>query len=150
MKNRIPNLSLSTDIIVGFPNETEEQFEDTLKMVRAAQYDSAFTFIYSPRKGTPAARMEDNVDYATKSKRFQRLVKELEVTVSASSMKMVGNTYDVLVDSFSKTDKNKLSGYTESNKLVHFVGDESLLGKIVKVKIVESRTYSLIGELVNE
>lgn len=150
MREKIPNLSLSTDIIVGFPNETEEQFEDTLKIVREAKYDSAFTFIYSPRIGTPAAKMEDNVSYETKSKRFMRLVKELEVTVSESSNKMVGGVYDVLVDTFSKTDKNMLSGYTESNKLVHFKGDESMIGEIVKVKITESRTYSLMGEIVNE
>ena len=150
MREKIPNLSLSTDIIVGFPNESEEQFEDTLKIVREAKYDSAFTFIYSPRIGTPAAKMEDNVTYETKLNRFKRLVKELEVTVSESSKKMVGNTYDVLVDTFSKTDKNMLSGYTESNKLVHFKGDINMIGEIVKVKIIESRTYSLIGEIVNE
>ena len=149
MKAKIPGLGLSTDIIVGFPNETEEEFEDTLKLVDEVKYDSAFTFIYSPRRGTPAAKMEDKVSKETKSKRFKELVKHLEVSVSASSNRMVGNIYDVLVDGYSKTDDQMLSGYTESNKLVHFKGDESLVGQIVKVKIIESHTYSLIGEKVD-
>ncbi|MGM9873788.1 MAG: tRNA (N6-isopentenyl adenosine(37)-C2)-methylthiotransferase MiaB [Bacilli bacterium] len=150
MKEKIPSLNLSTDIIVGFPNESEEQFLDTIDLVNKVQYDSAFTFIYSPRKGTPAARMEDNVPYKEKSRRFMKLVNALEVSISNSSNSMVGHTYDVLVDGYSKTDNNKLSGYTENNKLVHFEGDISLVGQIVKVKIKESHTYSLLGELVNE
>ena len=150
MKKKIPGLALSTDIIVGFPNESEEQFLDTIEMVKYVQYDSAFTFIYSPRFGTPAANMKDDVPYEVKSKRFIQLVNELEKSVSASSERMVDKIYDVLVDGLSKTDSNMLSGYTESNKLVHFKGDETLVGEIVKVKIVKSKTYSLIGELVNE
>lgn len=150
MKAKIPNLGLSTDIIVGFPNESEEQFLDTLEMVKYVQYDSAFTFIYSPRYGTPAANLEDNISYKTKSERFIRLVKELEKSVSASSEKMVGNIYAVLVDGVSKTDDNMFSGYTECNKLVHFKGNETMVGQIVKVKILQSKTYSLIGEIVNE
>ena len=94
--------------------------------------------------------MEDNVTYETKSKRFIRLVKELEKSVSASSLSMVGNVYKVLVDGVSKTDKNMLSGYTESNKLVHFRGDASMVGTIINVKIIQSKTYSLIGEVVDE
>ena len=150
MKKKIPGLALSTDIIVGFPNESEEQFLDTIEMVKYVQYDSAFTFIYSPRFGTPAANMKDDVPYEVKSKRFIQLVNELEKSVSASSERMVDKIYDVLVDGLSKTDSNMLSGYTESNKLVHFKGDETLVGQIVKVKIIKSKTYSLIGELVNE
>ncbi len=146
MREKIPGLGLSTDIIVGFPNETEEQFQNTLKLVDEVKYDSAFTFIYSPRRGTPAAKMEDNVTKEEKSKRFQELVKHLEVSVSESSQKMVGNVYDVLVDGVSKTDENMLSGYTESNKLVNFKGDIHQVGRIIKVKITESHTYSLIGE----
>lgn len=149
MKAKIPGLSLSTDIIVGFPNESDEDFQDTLKMVDEVRYDSAFTFIYSPRKGTPAAKMEDLVSKETKSKRFKELVKHLEVTVSESSLRMVGNTYKVLVDGPSKGDANMYSGYTESNKLVHFKGTPEMIGKIINVKINESHTYSLIGEVVN-
>ncbi|NLV28996.1 MAG: TRAM domain-containing protein, partial [Erysipelotrichaceae bacterium] len=142
-------LSLSTDIIVGFPDETEDQFRETLSLVDEAKYESAFTFIYSPRKGTPAARMTDNVAKDIKSKRFLELIKHLEKSVEASSNIMVGQVYDVLVDGVSKTDSSMLSGYTESNKLVHFPGDESFVGKIIKVLIKESHTYSLIGEVVN-
>ena len=149
MREKIPGLSLSTDIIVGFPNESEEEFNDTLSLVDIVKYESAFTFIYSPRKGTPAAKMEDNVSYEVKSKRFQELVKHLEVFIEKDAEKYIGNTYKVLVDGNSKTDENMLSGYTESNKLVHFKGDKNLVGKIVNVKILESHTYSLIGELVN-
>ena len=150
MREKIPGLSLSTDIIVGFPNETEEEFQDTLSLVDIVKYEAAFTFIYSPRKGTPAAKMLDNVPYEVKSRRFKELVKHLEVNIEEYSKQMVGNTYDILVDGESKTDKSMMSGYTETNKMVHFKGDSSLIGKIVKVKITESHTYSLIGELVNE
>ena len=149
MREKIPGLSLSTDIIVGFPNETEEQFNETLTLVDEVKYESAFTFIYSPRKGTPAAKLVDNVTYETKSRRFKELVKHLEVHIEKDAKSYVGNTYKVLVDGTSKTDENMLSGYTESNKLVHFKGDSSLVGKIVLVKIIESHTYSLIGEIVN-
>ena len=150
MRNKIPGLSLSTDIIVGFPNETEEQFQDTLSLVDIVKYESAFTFIYSPRRGTPAAKMVDNVSYADKSRRFKELVKHLEVNIEKDAASYVGGTYKVLVDGISKTDDNMLSGYTESNKLVHFKGSNDLIGKIVNVKINESHTYSLLGELVNE
>ena len=150
MKEKIPNLSLSTDIIVGFPNETYEQFLDTLKMVDYVKYDSAFTFIYSPRPGTPAADMEDNVSLEEKHIRFNELVRTCEKYISEAADKMVGETYTVLVDGPSKTDKKMMSGYTESNKLVHFESsDLSLVGKIIKVKIIESHTYSMIGEIVN-
>ena len=149
MRSKIPGLSLSTDIIVGFPNETEEQFKETLSLVDIVKYESAFTFIYSPRRGTPAAKITDNVTYEDKVRRFKELVKHLEVNIEKDSLSYVGNTYKVLVDGVSKTDSNMLSGYTESNKLVHFKGDMSLVGKIVDVKVTESHTYSLIGELVN-
>lgn len=149
IRSKIKDVYLSTDIIVGFPNETEEQFQETLEMVKFAQYDSAFTFIYSPRNNTPAAKMVDNVTREEKSSRFKRLVAELEKSVSASSMAMVGKTFKVLVEGASEKDSSMLSGYTEGNKLVHFKGDLSLVGKIVDVKIIASHTYSLIGELIN-
>ncbi len=150
LRKLIKGVSLSTDIIVGFPNETEEDFLDTLEVVKYCQYDSAFTFIYSPRVGTPAAQIKDNVTRAEKSERFNRLVKTLEVSISAKAKAYIGKVEEVLVDCTSKKDDNMLSGYTETNKLVNFKGDSSLIGKIVKVKILESHTYSLIGEIVNE
>ncbi len=150
IRKKIPNVYLSTDIIVGFPNESYKQFLETIEMVRYVKYDSAFTFIYSPRNGTPAAKIEDNVTAKEKSTRFKELVKELEKTISLSSDRMIGNIYSVLVDGFSEKDNSMLSGYTEGNKLIHFKGDSSLIGKIVKVKILNSHVYSLIGELIDE
>ena len=149
IKEKIPGVALSTDIIVGFPNETYEQFLDTVKLVHEVKYDSAFTFIYSPRNGTPAAKIKDNVTDKEKSKRFKELVKALEEEITPIANKMVGKIYPVLVEGFSEKKKDMLSGYSESNKLVHFEGDASLIGKIVNVKINESHTYSLIGELIN-
>lgn len=150
IRDRIPDCALSTDIIVGFPNESDEDFEATLDVCRKVGYSSAFTFIYSPRKGTPAAAMVDGVDSKTKHERFTRLVATLEVSVSAASQAMVGKTYSVLVDGPSKKDPRLLSGYTESNKLVHFVAPAYLKGQIVEVKIDESHTYSLLGTLVGD
>ena len=149
MREKIPGLSLSTDIIVGFPNETDEEFKDTLSLVDIVKYEAAFTFIYSPRKGTPAAKIEDNISKEVKTARFLELVKHLEKGIEEHSKLMVGQTFDVLVDGVSKTDKEMYSGYTEENKLVHFKGCEQLIGKIIKVKITESHTYSMIGEIVN-
>jgi hypothetical protein len=135
MREKIPGLSLSTDIIVGFPNETEEEFKDTLSLVDIVKYEAAFTFIYSPRKGTPAAKIEDNISKEDKTRRFLELVKHLEVHIEEHSKSLVGQTFDVLVDGPSKTDKEMYSGYTEENKLVHFKGCPELIGKIIKVKI---------------
>ncbi len=150
LRSKIKNLSLSTDIIVGFPNETEEDFQETLDLVDKVKYDSAFTFIYSKRVGTPAAKINDTVSDKEKSERFLRLVKKLEEYISKKAETYVGTIQKVLVDGFSKKNKNILSGYTEDNKLVNFKGDPSKIGKIIKVKIIESHTYSLIGEEVDE
>lgn len=148
MKDKIPGLTLSTDIIVGFPNESEEEFQNTISLVDKVGYDAAFTFIYSPRRGTPAAKIEDHITYETKVKRFKELVSHLEESISANANKMIGNIYPVLVEGISKTNNKMFSGYTENNKLVHFEADESLVGQIVDVKITESHTYSMIGELI--
>jgi tRNA-2-methylthio-N6-dimethylallyladenosine synthase len=146
----MPEATISTDIIVGFPNETEMQFMETVDLVKTVGYESAFTFIYSPRQGTPAARLVDNVSKKEKSARFKILTNALEETIAASSNRMVGQTFDVLVDGWSKKDKSVLSGYTEGNKLIHFQGDVSLIGKIVKVKVNESHVFSLMGEISHE
>ena len=149
MREKIPGLALSTDIIVGFPNETDEEFNDTLTLVDEVKYEAAFTFIYSPRKGTPAAKIADNITKEVKTARFLELVKHLEKQIEEHSKTMVGKVYDVLVDGVSKNDDEMYSGYTEENKLVHFKGNPSLVGKIIKVKILASHTYSMIGEIVN-
>ena len=149
MKAKIPGLSLTTDIIVGFPNETYDQFLDTLKMVEYVQYDNAFTFIYSPREGTPAAKMVDDVSDEDKHTRFNELVEVVEKYAKQNAEAMVGNIYKVLVEGTSKRNEQVLSGYTESNKLVHFIGEDHLIGHIVEVKITESKVYSMRGELVH-
>ena len=150
IKTKIPEMAFSTDIIVGFPNETYEQFLDTIKVSNIVEYTSAFTFIYSPRKGTPAARLKDNVTYEEKVKRFKELVKALEVSFEKKANEMVGKTYSCLVEGPSKKNSDILSGYTENMKTVLFKGDNCLIGKIVKVKILESHLYSLVGEIVYE
>ena len=150
IKEKIPDVALSTDIIVGFPNETYEQFLDTLKVVKEAKYWSAFTFIYSPRNNTPAAKIKDNVTPKEKNQRFQQLVKTLEEVIEPINRTLVGKTLPVLVEGPSEKNPNLLSGYTEHNKLVHFKGDTSLIGEIVNIKINESRLYYLTGELVDE
>ncbi|MFA5735575.1 MAG: tRNA (N6-isopentenyl adenosine(37)-C2)-methylthiotransferase MiaB [Bacilli bacterium] len=148
MRAKIPDIAITTDIIVGFPGETKEQFEETLTLVDAVHYDGAFTFIYSPRMGTPAAKMIDDVTAEEKHERYERLIQHTEASTTASSLKMVGGTYAVLVDGVSKRNKNRLSGYTENGKLVHFVGEPALVGQIVQVKIIDSKVYSLQGEYV--
>lgn len=150
MRSKIPSLTLSTDIIVGFPNESEEEFLDTVSLVDEVKYEAAFTFIYSPRKGTPAARLKDNVPYEVKSQRFIELVKHLEKHIEEYSNSLLGKVYPVLVDGPSKNNPALLSGYTESNKIVHFKGSKDLIGKIINVRINESHTYSLLGEIVDE
>ena len=150
IRNKIPNIALSTDIIVGFPNESYEEFKETVDLALKADYTSAFTFIYSPRKGTPAARLVDNVTYDEKVKRFKELVDALEINFKKHADEMVGKTFEVLVDGESKKNKNMLSGYAYNMKIIHFKGDESLIGKLVKVKVTESHVYSLIGELIND
>lgn len=150
IKSKIPDVALSTDIIVGFPNETYEQFLDTLKIVREVKYWSAFTFIYSPRNNTPAAKIKDNVTPKEKNQRFQELVKTLEEVIDPINQTLVGKTFPVLVESISEKNSELLSGYTEHNKLVHFKGDKKLIGEIVNVKISESHLYFLKGELVND
>ncbi len=149
MRIAMPDVTITTDIIVGFPNETSEQFLDTLSLVKDIGYDGCFTFIYSPRVGTPAARMKDNVSSQTKHERFEQLITVVEEAAKLKADALVGKTLKVLVDGISKKKQQVLSGYSEGNKLVHFSGDETLIGKIVKVKIIASHLYSVLGELVD-
>lgn len=150
IREKIPECAITTDIIVGFPNENEEQFNDTLTLCEEVKYDAAFTFLYSPRKGTPAAAMKDNVPDSVKHERFNRLLKVIEAGVMSHSKEMVGKTYSVLVDGPSKKDPKMLSGYTESGKLINFAGPAALKGAIVSVKVIEDRAFSMIGELTED
>ncbi|WP_117016772.1 tRNA (N6-isopentenyl adenosine(37)-C2)-methylthiotransferase MiaB [Aeribacillus pallidus] len=150
IKKAIPNVSLTTDIIVGFPNETDEQFEETLSLYREVGFDSAYTFIYSPREGTPAAKMKDNVPMEVKKERLQRL-NALVNEISAQKMKEYeGKVVEVLVEGESKNNPDILAGYTRKNKLVNFKGPKSAIGQLVKVKITKAKTWTLDGEMVEE
>ncbi len=147
IKAKIPHVSVSTDIIVGFPNETEEQFLDTLKMVEYCQYDNAFTFIYSPRAGTPAAKMEDNIELKVKEERLQRLNEVVNRYSLAQNQKYVGQKVKVLVEGYSKKGNEMLMGYTETQKLVNFSGNPKYIGEIVEVEITDAKTWSLNGKI---
>ncbi len=146
----IPNAVLTTDIIVGFPGETDEQFEETLSLVRQVGFDSAYTFIYSPREGTPAATMEDNVPMEVKKERLQRLNATIKQYSRIGSEKFLGQVVEVLVEGASKNNDQVLAGRTRSNKLVHFEGSDELIGEFVYVKITDSKSFYIKGELVAE
>ena len=148
IREAIPNVSLTTDIIVGFPGETEEQFEETLSLVREVEYDSAFTFIYSPREGTPAARMEDDVPHEVKKERLLRLNRLQDEISRRKNEELRGQVVEVLVEGESKKNPEILSGRTRTNKLVNFRGPKRLIGEFVQVRISEPLTYTLKGEWV--
>lgn len=141
------NCSITTDIIVGFPGETKEDFEETLSLVRKCKYDSAFTFIYSPREGTPAAKMEDNVSLDEKNKRLYKLNEEINKYARNVNDKLVGKIMPVLLESVSEKDHNMLAGYTDTMKLVNVKADKRFIGEIVNVKITDAKTWSLDGEI---
>jgi len=146
--NTIPNVAVSTDIIVGFPNETDEQFEHTLDVVRYCKYDNAFTFIFSARPGTPASRMHDSIDMETKRKRLATLNKTWNDLALEKNKAYIGRTVTVLVDGPSKKDENVYSGYTDTQKLVNFKGENLQAGDFVEVKILDAKTFSLDGVAV--
>lgn len=147
VREYVPQTTITTDIIVGFPGETEEDFAETLDVVEKVKFDQAFTFIYSPRKGTPAAQMPEQVPEKIKKERFQRLL-ELQNKISLElNQKMVGKVEEVLIEGTSKTDETKLSGRTRGNKIVILEGDRNLIGQIVPVKITEAQTWYLFGEI---
>ena len=146
---KIPNICITTDIIVGFPGETEEDFLDTLDIVNYCKYDGAFTFIYSPRVGTPAAKLfeSDKTTIEEKEQRLYRLNELINDYSLASNKRMLNNVYEVLVEGESNKE-GMMFGYTETNKLVNFKGNSDLIGKLVNVKIIDSKSFSLDGELV--
>lgn len=150
MKEKIPNASFTTDIIVGFPNETDEQFEETLSLYREVEFDSAYTFIYSPREGTPAAKMEDNIPMEVKKERLQRLNALVNEISAKKNLAYKDQIVEVLVEGESKNNPDVLAGYTSKNKLVNFKGPKSAIGKIVKVKINQAKTWTLDGEIIEE
>ena len=148
LKEKIPNVSITTDIIVGFPGETEEDFQDTLDVVDACKYDSAFTFIFSPRVGTPASKMEDNVSLEEKESRLQRLNQLINKYSKENNDKYLNKVVPVLLEDYSSKKKDCLKGYTDTMKLVNVKADDIYLGKIVNVKITSVKTWSMDGEIV--
>ncbi len=144
----IPEVSLTTDIIVGFPGETEEDFEETLDVVRTVQFDSAFTFIYSKRTGTPAAEMEDQVPEEVVKVRFDRLLKEIQQISSKLTKQEVGKTEQVLVEEINAQSPELVTGRLENNLLVHFPGDASYIGQLVPVTLTEAKGFYYLGECV--
>ena len=145
IKNKIKNVAVTTDIIVGFPNETEEDFQDTLDVVNYCKYDSAFTFIFSPRVGTPASKMEDTIDLKVKEKRLQKLNELVNKYSLENNKKLINTKQKVLLTEISSKDNNKLCGYTESMKLVNVKCDKKLIGTIQEVLITEAKSFSLDG-----
>ena len=148
LKKELPGFAFTTDIIVGFPNESDEAFEDTITAVEHCQYDNAFTFIYSKREGTPAASFEDDVDRKTKEQRLQRLNERVAFYANRNNQRFKDQIVEVLVDGISKRNSKVYSGYTPENKLVNFTGSNVKVGDLVKVKITEVMSFSLNGELV--
>ncbi|MCX0379578.1 tRNA (N6-isopentenyl adenosine(37)-C2)-methylthiotransferase MiaB [Clostridium perfringens] len=148
IKSEIPDVTLTTDIIIGFPGENEEDFLDTLSLCEEVGYDSAFTFIYSRRNHTPADKMENQIPDDIKHDRFNRLVEAINKKVVIKNKEYEGKVVEVLVEGPSKNDETKLTGRTRNGKLVNFAGDEKLVGELVNLKIVRAQPFSLIGEIV--
>jgi len=147
LRKAVPEIAVTTDIIVGFPGETEQDFEDTLDLVKQVEFDSAFTFIYSKREGTPAAKMEDQVEEEIKKDRLNRLMELQDEITMKKNLHLEDKTVEVLVEGISKGNKGRLSGRTRTNKLVNFEGPEILIGKLVNVKITEPHNWSLMGKI---
>lgn len=143
-----PDIAISTDIIVGFPGETDQDFEDTLDLVKRVRYDSAFTFLYSVREGTPAAVRDDQVPEDVKHERFNRLVDAIHEIQEEKSVWYQDKILPVLVDGPSRTNSKVLTGRTENGRVVDFPGDKSLIGRIVNVRITKAQTFSNYGEVV--
>ncbi len=150
-KKEIPNIAFSTDLMIGFPGETEEDLLDTIDVVEKVKYDSAFTFIYSKRRGTPAAEMEDQIDENVKHERFNRVLDRVNAIGKEINESYKDKVVEVLVEGKSKTDENVLSGRTRQSKLVNFIGgNEDLIGELVKVKITDPKAFSLNGVLLEQ
>lgn len=150
LRKTVPGVSITTDIIVGFPNETYEDFEKTLEVCKKVRFDSAYTFIFSPREGTIAYKMKNVTEPEEISRRFMMLKETVDNITAEIANEYVGKTVSVLFDKVSKKNKDRISGYDEHNKLVHVPYQEGLIGQIKKVKILESHTFSFIGEIVDE
>ena len=148
IKTAVPKASFTSDVIVGFPGETEEDFLDTLEVVKQVKFDLVYTFLYSIRKGTPAAEMEDQIDVLSSKNRFDRLLDTVYKIIEENNEAMIGDTEEVLVESVSKNNEEYMTGRTRTNKIVNFKGDKSLIGKLVNVKIISQHMWYLNGEVI--
>jgi tRNA-2-methylthio-N6-dimethylallyladenosine synthase len=144
-----PDISMSSDFIIGFPGETDGDFEQTMALIEAVGFDQSFSFIYSPRPGTPAAALPDDVPMATKKARLTRLQQRINEMAAAISTAMVGRVERILVERVSRKRDDQLSGRTENNRVVNFDADPALIGCFVEVRITEALPNSLRGELVS-
>lgn len=150
MREKIPDIALTTDIIVGFPGESEEDFKDTLDVISRVRYDNIYSFIYSPRRGTPAAEMSGQIPSDIQSERFSRLL-DLQHTISNEiNQTLIGTTRRVLVEGISKNDRSMYTGRCESGRLVHFPSDVDLTGEIVNILIDRAETFNVFGKIVSE
>ena len=148
IKHEVPDVVFSTDIIVGFPGETEEDFKDTLDVVKTINFEQVFMFIYSKRVGTPAEKMENQIDEKVKHERFERLKQLVEKQLEENIKKYIGTEQEILIEGVSKNNKNTLTGRTKTNKIVILEADDSYIGKIINVKIVSEHMWYLKGEMV--
>ena len=148
IRHEIPDIQISTDIIIGFPGETEDDFLETVDLVNQVGFSTALTFIYSKRIATPAAVMDDQIDTQTAHRRFDELLKILNSKIFDIHAGFIGKTINVLVEGISRQDENIVSGRNENNCLVHFTGDKSMIGEIIPVKIISNKTFYLIGERI--
>lgn len=148
MKEKIPDLSLSTDIIVGFPGETEEDFNETIDLIDEVGYDQGFMFLYSARPGTAAARMQDDTPRDVKLRRFNSLLDHMYASFLEKNKAYLGREVEVLVEGVSKNNENMLSGRTDTFKLVHFAGSDDLIGKFATVRINQAGSFALEGDIV--
>ena len=149
LRESVPDIGLSTDIIVGFPGETEEDFQDTLELIKECRFDSVFTFIYSKRTGTPAAEMPNQVEESVIKDRFNRLLKVVNQISNEKINEKLGETVDVLIEEKNEKLENYVSGRLSNNTVVHVPGDESLIGTIQNVKLNEAKGFYYMGEIVN-
>lgn len=148
VKEKIPNITLTTDIIVGFPGEDNADFEQTMEVLKTVRYDSVFSFIYSKRRGTPAEKMEDVITAEEKKANFDRMIELQNIISAEKNAEYYGKNFEILVEGVSKTNPDFLTGRTDGGKIVNFAGEKDLIGKFAEVKITKAHTWSLTGELV--
>lgn len=148
LRDRVPGISLTTDLMVGFPGETEEQFQNTLRTVEEIRFDAAFTFAFNPRPGTAAAGMDNQIEGSIKRRRLSELIAvQNEITLERGKAQ-VGEVFEVLVEGPSEKDPTRMTGYTRTNKTINFPGGEELMGKLVNVKVVSAHPWGFLGEMV--